>query len=70
MSAFSTKFRIFFLNLYLFDLEVIDLRSPKLLTIEICSQITSHKNLVILAFIGAELVGGGQNLPPFPGALF
>ena len=46
------------------DLKDIDLGSPKLHIIEIFSQPTSHKNLVILAFIGAELAGGGQILPP------
>ena len=49
--------------------EDIDLGSPKLHMIEILSQPTSHKNLLILAFIGAELVGGGVwqilTLPPF-----
>ena len=32
--------------------------------IEMLSQPTSHENLVILAFIGAELAEGGQILPP------
>ena len=41
----------------LLDLEHIDLGLPTLHTIEILSQITSSKNLVILAFIGAELAG-------------
>ena len=35
-------------------------------TIEIFSQATSHNNLVILAFMGAELAGSGQILPPPP----
>ena len=47
-----------------FYLEDIDLRSPKSHTIEIFSQDTSHKKMVILAFIGAELAGGGAFLPP------
>ena len=35
-------------------------------TIDIFSQITSHKNLVILAFIGAELAGKDRFCPtPF-----
>ena len=62
---FSTKF-IFFWNLNLFDLEDIDLGSPKLHAIETFNHTTFHKNLVILAFIGAELVGRGQILPAPP----
>ena len=64
--AFSTKFLTFFGNSCFFDLEDIDLGSPKLHTVDILSQTTSHKNLVILAFIEAELVGGWQILPPPP----
>ena len=51
---------------FFFYLEDIDLRSPKSHTIEIFSQDTSHKKMVILAFIGAELAGGGAFLPPPP----
>ena len=47
----------------LFVLEVIDIGSPKLRTIDIFSQTTSHKHLVILAFIGAELAGGYDSEP-------
>ena len=62
-----TKFRFFYSNL--FHLEHIDLGSPKLHTIEIFNQTTSHKNLVILALTEDELAGGGgQILPLFPGA--
>ena len=50
----------------LFDLGDIDLGSPKLQEIEIFSQTTAHKNLVILAFIGAELAGGGADSAPLP----
>ena len=57
--AYSRKFRIFYSNS--FYLEDTDLGSPKLHTIEIFNQTNSHKNLVILAFMGAELV------PPLPG---
>ena len=64
-SAFSQKIRSF-LKLVFLDLEDIDLGSPELPMIEIFSQPTSHKNLVILAFIGAELAGAGQILPPPP----
>ena len=46
------------------DLEGIDLGSPKLHAIEIFNQATFHKNSVILAFIGAELAGGGTDSPP------
>ena len=49
----------FFSNSNLFDIEDIDLVSPKLHTIETFSQTASHKNLVILAFIGAALAGVG-----------
>ena len=50
------------------DLEDIDLGSPNLHAIEIYSYTTSHKDLVILAFIEAEMArGGGQILPPVPG---
>ena len=39
--------------------------------IEIFSQPTFHKTLVILALIGAELAGGGvQILPPLPVRVF
>ena len=48
-----------------FYLEDIDLGSPNLHATGIYSHTTSHKKLVILAFIGAELAGGGvQILPP------
>ena len=47
-----------------FDLENIDLGSPNLHAIEIFSHTTSHKKLVILAFIRAELAGGGRFCPP------
>ena len=33
---------------------------------EIYNQIISHKNLVILAFTGAELAGGGGDSAPSP----
>ena len=46
-----------------FYLEDIDLGSPKLLVLEIFDQTTFHKNLVILAFIGAELAGGADSAP-------
>ena len=59
---FRQKLRNFW-NLTLFDIEDIDLGSPKLHAIEIFSQTTFHKSLVILAFIGAELAGG-QIFPP------
>ena len=39
----------------LFELEDVDLESPKLHATEIYNQTTSNKNLVILALIGAEL---------------
>ena len=45
----------------LFDPEDIDLGSQKSHTIEIFSQTTFLKNLVILAFTGAELAGGGRS---------
>ena len=48
-----------------FYLEHIVLGSQKLHMTEIFSHPTFHKNLVILAFIGAELAGG-QILPPLP----
>ena len=54
-----------FLTFEFFDLEDIDLGAPKLHAIEIYNQTTSHKNLVILAFIEAELAVG-QILPPPP----
>ena len=51
-----------------FDSEDIDLGSPNLQAVEIFSHTTSHKNLVILAFIGAELAGGGgADSAPLPG---
>ena len=46
-----------FLIYEFFDFEDIDLGSPNLHAIEIYSHNTSHKNLVILAFIGTELAG-------------
>ena len=53
----------------IFFLEDIDLGSPKLHVIEIFYQTIIHKNLVILAFIGAELSGGRFcPPPPFHGA--
>ena len=45
-------------------IEDIVLGSPKLCTIVIFSQTTCNKNLVILAFIGAELPGGSFCPPP------
>ena len=51
----------------LFDLQDIDLGSPKLHTIENFSQTISHENLVILTLIGAELAGGRFCPPPIPG---
>ena len=53
----------FFLNSSLIDLEGIDLWLPTLHTIEIFTQTASHINLVILAFIGAELAGKGRFCP-------
>ena len=49
-----------------FYLEDIDIGSPNLHTIEIFSHATSHKNLMILAAIRAELVGGGADSAPLP----
>ena len=49
-----------------FVLEDIDLGSPNLHAMEIFSHNTSLKNLVILAFIGAEFAGGGQSLSSPP----
>ena len=51
------------------DLEYNDLGSPKLYAILFFSKSIFHKNLAILAFIGAELAGE-QILHPasFPGA--
>ena len=46
--------KIQFLLIWLLCLEDISLGSPKSHTIEIFNQTTSHKNLVILAFIGAS----------------
>ena len=66
MCAFPTKFWSLF-QFEFISIEDIDLESPKLHKIEIFSQTTSHKKLVILALIGAELAGV-QILPPFPGA--
>ena len=59
---------IFFLNFIFFYLEDIDLGSPKLHVIEIFNQPTFYKkNLVILAFIGAELAGRADSAPlPLP----
>ena len=48
-------------NLNLFDLEDFALWSSKLHPIAHFNQNTSHKNLVILAFMGAEMVGGGTD---------
>ena len=42
-----------------FDLHDIDLGSTNLQTIEVLSHATSHNNLVILTFIGADLAGRG-----------
>ena len=53
-----------FSNLIYFYLEDIDLGSRKLHVIEIFYQTTFPKNLVILAFIGAELAGGHRFCPP------
>ena len=39
------------------------MESPELHMIEILSQPTSHKNFVILAFIGAELAGLANSAP-------
>ena len=51
-----------------FDLEDIDFGLPTLHTIEIFSRTTSHKNWVILAFIGAELAKKGRFCyPPLTG---
>ena len=50
-----------------FDLEDIDVGSPNLQAIETYSHTTSHKNSVILAFVGAELAGGQILPPPLPG---
>ena len=50
-----------FLICEFFNLEDIDLGSTNLHAIEILSHTTSHKNLVILAFIGVELAGGGAD---------
>ena len=63
MYAFSTYF-----NSNLFDIEDIGLGSPELHKIEILSQTTYHKNLVILAFIGAKFLGGGADSVPSLGA--
>ena len=52
-----------FFKIHFFYLEDIDLVSPKLQKIEIFSQTTSQENLVILAFIGAELAEGGGSAP-------
>ena len=58
-----------FLRYDFFYLEDTDLGSPNLYTIETFSHATFNKKLVILAFIGAELAGGGpDSAPPFPGA--
>ena len=55
-------------EIYFFDVEDIDIWSPKLHAIQIFDQTTSHTDLVILAFIGADLAGGGgQILSPLPG---
>ena len=63
-SAFFTKVTKNF-EIRFFYPEDVDLGPPKLHMIESFSQPTSHKTLVILAFIGAELPGG-QILPPPP----
>ena len=55
-----------FYEIRIFDLEGIDLGSPKLHVSETFDQSTFHKNLMILAIIGAELSGVGQILPPLP----
>ena len=61
--------KIGFFHLNLFDLEDIDLWAAKLHAVDFFSQTPSHKNLVILTFIVAEMAGGGRILPPpFPGA--
>ena len=49
-----------------FYLQDIDLGSPNLHAIEVYSHTTYHKNLVILAFIGAELAGGEGRFCPLP----
>ena len=53
----STKFREIFEIRFCY-LEDIDLGSPKSHMIEIFNQTTSHKNLVILAFIGVSQGAG------------
>ena len=50
-----------------YDLQDIDPGSPNLHAIEIFSHTISHKNLVLLAFIGAELAGRADSAPPLPG---
>ena len=52
-------------EIYFFLLEDIAIGSPTSHMMDIFSQPTYHKNLMILAFIGAELAGG-QILPPLP----
>ena len=48
-----------------FDLEDVDLGSPNLHSKEFPTGPSCLPNLVILAPTGAEIVGGGQNMPPF-----
>ena len=62
---FFNKFRKSFEILFFYP-EDIDQGSPKFHMIEIFSQPTSHKDLVILAFIEAELAGGRFCPPPLP----
>ena len=63
--TFSTKFRNFVRHDFYY-LEDIDLGSSNLHAIEIFSHTISHKNLVILAIIRAELARGGKIQPPPP----
>ena len=48
----------------IFYLEGSNLGLPELHVIEIFNQTTFHRNLVILAFIGAELAWGADSVPP------
>ena len=50
-------------NINSIDPEDIHLRSPKLHAIEFFNHATSHKDVMILAFIGAELAGGAESAP-------
>ena len=54
-----------FLEISFFNLEDINQGSSKLHAIEVYNQTTSHKKLVILAFIGDKLAGG--RFCPLPG---